>query len=256
MTGNTRLSVAGTTVIPPPGLLALASWCAVKITIKSGIVRGASGSQRWSGPKRSSWPQASRLLSPLTPLLFMGEEYGETSPFQYFVSHGDPDLVEAVRKGRTEEFSSFGWAEEVPDPQAESTFTTSRLNHSLKQREPHRTLLCFYKHLIRFRNDHALSQRENFTVQELGDNVLLLLFGLNPRSGQKHQSLAAVFHFGDAPRTAGLALPGTWQLHMESSDAAWLGPGASLPQMLRSSAANEITLQPWSFAVWKETMED
>ena len=196
------------------------------------------------------------LLSPLTPLLFMGEEYGETSPFQYFVSHGDPDLVEAVRKGRTEEFSSFGWAEEVPDPQAESTFATSRLNHSLKQREPHRTLLCFYKHLIRFRNDHALSQRENFTVQELGDNVLLLLFGLNPRSGQKHQSLAAVFHFGDAPRTAGLALPGTWQLHMESSDAAWLGPGASLPQMLRSSAANELTLQPWSFAVWKETMED
>ena len=139
------------------------------------------------------------LLSPLTPLLFMGEEYGEIAPFQYFVSHGDQDLVEAVRKGRTEEFSSFGWAEEVPDPQAESTFATSRLNHSLKERDPHRTLLCFYKHLIRFRTDHSLSQREDFTVQELGNNVLLLLFGPNPRSGQKHRSLAAVFHFGKHP---------------------------------------------------------
>jgi maltooligosyltrehalose trehalohydrolase len=197
------------------------------------------------------------LLSPLTPLLFMGEEYGEIAPFQYFVSHGDLDLVEAVRKGRLEEFSSFAWVEEVPDPQAESTFEASHLNHSLKQREPHRTLLRFYKHLLRFRNEHSLDQRKEFTVQELGDNALLLLFGADPRFGPKRQSIAAIFHFGDGHCTTNLALPGTtWQLHLESSDSAWLGPGASLPQALRPGTANRITLQPWSFAAWMETVEE
>lgn len=58
------------------------------------------------------------ILSPYIPLLFMGEEYGETSPFQYFVSHSDENLIESVRKGRKEEFSSFEWSEEIPDPQA------------------------------------------------------------------------------------------------------------------------------------------
>ena len=62
------------------------------------------------------------LLSPYIPLLFMGEEYGETAPFLYFVSHGDPALVEAVRRGRREEFARFTWKGEVPDPQAEETF--------------------------------------------------------------------------------------------------------------------------------------
>lgn len=191
------------------------------------------------------------LLSPLTPLLFMGEEYGETSPFQYFVSHGDQGLVDAVRKGRAEEFSSFGWAEELPDPQAESTFDVSHLNHSLKQQEPHRTMLRFYRRLIRFRKEHSLGQRNDCAVKEVGDRVLLLLFGASPLS------VAAIFHFGDAPGTIDLAPPGTiWHLQLESSDAAWLGPGASLPQTLRAGAANKITLQPWSFAVWTETQED
>src|SRR5579862_790268 len=72
------------------------------------------------------------LLSPFVPLLFMGEEYGETSPFQYFVSHGDKDLIEAVRRGRQEEFASFGWKTEVPDPQAESTFVNSKLHQQLR----------------------------------------------------------------------------------------------------------------------------
>ena len=69
------------------------------------------------------------LLSPYVPLLFMGEEYNEPAPFQYFVSHSDRDLVAAVRKGRHEEFESFGWAGEVPDPQAESTFERSRIHY-------------------------------------------------------------------------------------------------------------------------------
>src|SRR4029078_5219302 len=52
---------------------------------------------------------AATLLSPYVPLLFMGEEYGETAPFQYFVSHGDPTLIDAVRKGRREEVADLRW---------------------------------------------------------------------------------------------------------------------------------------------------
>ena len=64
----------------------------------------------------------------------MGEEYGETAPFQYFTSHGDPALVEAVRRGRREEFAAFGWQDAVPDPQDEQTFLRSHLDHSLEER--------------------------------------------------------------------------------------------------------------------------
>ena len=66
------------------------------------------------------------LLSPFVPLLFMGDEYGETAPFQYFVSHSDPSLIEAVRKGRREEFAAFKWKGEPPDPQDEGTFSNGR----------------------------------------------------------------------------------------------------------------------------------
>ena len=62
------------------------------------------------------------ILSPCIPLFFMGEEYGETAPFLYFVSHNDETLIDAVRKGRQREFASFSWKGEPPDPQSEETF--------------------------------------------------------------------------------------------------------------------------------------
>ena len=65
---------------------------------------------------------AAVILSPFLPLIFMGEEYGETAPFQYFVSHSDPHLIEAVRKGRMEEFESLPGSSQVPDPQSETAF--------------------------------------------------------------------------------------------------------------------------------------
>ncbi|MGC8495511.1 MAG: malto-oligosyltrehalose trehalohydrolase, partial [Syntrophobacteraceae bacterium] len=73
---------------------------------------------------------AAVLLSPYLPLLFMGEEYGEEAPFLYFVDHTDPELREAVRKGRREEFKEFMWEGEVPDPDRRETFLNSRLNWS------------------------------------------------------------------------------------------------------------------------------
>ena len=91
------------------------------------------------------------ILSPYIPLLFMGEEWGEQAPFQYFTSHSDAALIEAVRRGRAREFAAFRWQGEPPDPQDEATFLRCKLDHSLKQTEPHRTLWEFYQELIKLR---------------------------------------------------------------------------------------------------------
>ena len=86
------------------------------------------------------------LLSPGLPLLFMGEEYGETRPFLYFTDHGDPELIEAVRRGRKEEFSAFSWAGDLPDPQDPETFERSRLILA----DPANPLSHFQKRLLAF----------------------------------------------------------------------------------------------------------
>src|SRR5262249_7811501 len=88
------------------------------------------------------------LLSPHIPLLFMGEEYGETSPFLYFVSHLDSALIEAVRQGRRNEFSHFAWMGEVPDPQDEGTFSRSKLNPAIALEGRGATLQRLYRTLI------------------------------------------------------------------------------------------------------------
>ncbi len=87
---------------------------------------------------------AAVILSPFLPLLFMGEEYGETAPFYYFVSHGDPDLIESIRQGRAREFSDFGWDIDPLDPQAPETFHNSHLQAALAVQEPHQALWRYY----------------------------------------------------------------------------------------------------------------
>ncbi|CAA9393314.1 MAG: GH13_10 / GH13 / GH13_9 / GH13_36 / GH13_11 [uncultured Pseudonocardia sp.] len=95
------------------------------------------------------------LTSPFTPMLFMGEEWGARTPWQFFSHFPDAGLREAVRKGRTEEFAEHGWGDaDVPDPNAESTFTDSKLDWSEPEQEPHATLLALHRELIALRRAH------------------------------------------------------------------------------------------------------
>jgi maltooligosyltrehalose trehalohydrolase len=125
------------------------------------------------------------ILSPFIPMLFMGEEYGETAPFQYFTSHNDADLIEAVRKGRLEEFDDFDWHGEPPDPHDEGTFNRSKLT-----RQEHAELRNLYRELLRLRREipalrsldldavetHADDERRTLLVKR-GDTLLALNFG-------------------------------------------------------------------------------
>ncbi|MGO4760592.1 DUF3459 domain-containing protein, partial [Streptomyces sp. 2MCAF27] len=92
------------------------------------------------------------LCSPFTPMLFMGEEWGAGTPWQYFTDHQDPELAEAVRRGRRREFAAHGWAEEdVPDPQDPATRLRSCLDWTEPNREPHAELFDWHRRLIALR---------------------------------------------------------------------------------------------------------
>jgi maltooligosyltrehalose trehalohydrolase len=187
------------------------------------------------------------LLSPFVPLLFMGEEYGENAPFQYFTSHGDPALIEAVRRGRREEFSAFAWQGKVPDPQDELTYVGSKLNHHLRGQEPHRTLRLVYKELLRIRRDSLVDGQICLQVTEDKNSLALVLVG---SAGSK--SIAVVFHFGDSPGLCCLTLPkGIWSKKLDSSDSRWLGPGSSVPAQMEVEGSFQIELQAQSFVVFE-----
>ncbi|MDY6824488.1 MAG: malto-oligosyltrehalose trehalohydrolase [Thermodesulfobacteriota bacterium] len=103
-------------------------------------------------PERFKAGAAIMLLSPFIPMLFQAEEWAASSPFLYFTDHEDPELGEAVKKGRCDEFAAFGWdPEKIPDPQAGETFEQSVINWDEKDKEPHAGVLKWYKDLIALR---------------------------------------------------------------------------------------------------------
>ncbi len=188
------------------------------------------------------------LLSPFLPLLFMGQEYGEPAPFQYFVSHSDPDLIAAVRQGRSREFASFSWMGEVPDPQALGTFERSRLDHSLRDSGRHRTMLEFYRTLIRLRKTMPALRtlfKEPATVFVSEEGPVI---AMDRRAGG--QEALALFHFGAQPTTASItALPGDWHKVLDSSESGWMGPGSEIGEAIASSGRLSLPLSPHSVCV-------
>ncbi len=145
-------------------------------------------------------------LQPALPLYFQGEEWAAREPFLYFVSHSDPALAEAVRKGRREEFKAFSWAGEVPDPLAEETFAKSRIDRSRKDAGA----LRWHKALLKLRREHpALLDDSRAGVRASAQGKVLLL-----RRGPL--VLAASFD----PQPAEAKLPeGRWRALLDSGAA-------------------------------------
>ncbi|MGW6016226.1 malto-oligosyltrehalose trehalohydrolase [Streptomyces sp. NPDC055210] len=96
------------------------------------------------------------LTGPFTPMLFMGEEWAAGTPWQFFTDHTDPELADAVRRGRRREFGSHGWAEEdIPDPQDPATRERSCLDWSEPEKGVHARVLAWYRELIALRHAQA-----------------------------------------------------------------------------------------------------
>lgn len=96
------------------------------------------------------------MTAPGTPMLFMGEEWGASTPWQFFTSHPEPELAAATREGRKAEFARMGWDESlVPDPNDPATFERSKLDWSELDQPAHARLLSLYRALARLRREHA-----------------------------------------------------------------------------------------------------
>ena len=188
------------------------------------------------------------VLSPF----FMGEEYAETAPFLYFTSHSDPNLIEAVRRGRKEEFAAFSWQGEAPDPQAEATFLSSKLDRKRAEREPHRQLFDLYKELLRLRRSlPALRDlsKDRTKVEAFEQEKLLLV-----TRWSKGSHVFMAFNLGGSE--AGLTLPvpdGNWERLLDSSDHRWKGTGSRLPEKIASQGEVELTLPARSFCAFNRS---
>ena len=167
---------------------------------------------------------AAVILSPFIPMLFMGEEYGETAPFQYFTSHADPDLIESVRLGRHQEFDSFRWAGQPPDPHDEETFLRSKL-----RREELGDVRALYKELLRLRaSTPALRTLDLDAVEARADDEQRTLL-------VKRSDVVIAFNFSDARRA----------IELPSGDVAWT---AMLETGVRVNGST-LAMPPQSFAL-------
>ncbi|MFZ2492010.1 MAG: malto-oligosyltrehalose trehalohydrolase [Thermoanaerobaculia bacterium] len=185
-----------------------------------------------AGVEKARIAAAATVLAPFVPMLFMGEEYGETAPFQYFTSHGDPALIEAVRNGRREEFDGFAWQGEAPDPDDQATFERSRLQWGTAQEQA--SMRALYTELLRLRREHpALRKLDLDRVETHASDAQGLLF-VRRWGGDEHVLLA--FNFADAERRVDLPFArASWQPLMTS--------GVTI-------SGGEIALPPVSFGVF------
>jgi maltooligosyltrehalose trehalohydrolase len=187
------------------------------------------------------------MVAPYLPMLFMGEEYSEPNPFLYFVSHTDPELAEAVRKGRKEEFAAFHAEGEAPDPNLEETFTQSKLQWQLLQDPKHQLMLAYYRQLIVLRKQEAALRelnRKQVDVHVNKDANTLILH----RSHQD-ESIVCLMNFSQQEQP--VRMPSTasrWQKLLASNDVQW-GGKTDAASMLNEN--EPIQLQPESIIIYK-----
>ncbi len=192
---------------------------------------------------------ATVILSPFIPLIFMGEEYGETAPFPFFISHSDADLVESVRRGRREEFAAFQWQGAILDPQDEATFLQAKLHHEARRSDRHRVLYDFYRELFRLRKavpPLADLNKDSMNVRGYDNEQVLFVHRWN-EVGQ----VILVESFGDADKSITLPIPsGSWRKILDSTDEKWAGSGSSVPEELQPAGAFTLSLPPRSVVVF------
>jgi maltooligosyltrehalose trehalohydrolase len=169
------------------------------------------------------------LTSPYTPMLFMGEEWGASTPWQFFTSFDDPELGEAVRNGRRGEFAEHGWdSEDVPDPQDPATRDRSVLDWAEPARKDHAWLLDLYRRLIALRR-----ARPELTDPRL--DLLDVTYDEDERWIVLHRgSLRVVANLGTSPRR--VTLDGQITEVLLASADTWV-------------EGDEVALDPESFAV-------
>jgi len=189
------------------------------------------------------------FCAPFLPMVFMGEEWAESNPFQFFISHSDEALIEAVRKGRKAEFAAFHNEGETPDPQSEDTFNRSKLDWTKTTAGKHNVMLSYYKKLIQIRKQnpalHTLN-RANSQAEAIADKKVLIL----KRHAQDQQVVVAL-NFSTAQQSIALAdFTGNLQLLLDSAATEFAGQNQNT-----ILADGHITISPESILIFSKINE-
>ncbi|MCX7594943.1 MAG: malto-oligosyltrehalose trehalohydrolase, partial [Fischerella sp.] len=196
---------------------------------------------------------AAVLLSPYVPLLFMGEEYGETAPFLYFVSHSDPDLIKGVREGRKAEFAAFFEisGQQAPDPQAVETMERSRLNWEKRHEGKNRMLWLFYQKLLQLRREiPALANldRNNLEASVVEPEKVLQL-----QRWCENSQILCWLNFSQEVVEMKANIPiGNWKKLLDSADPTWGGAGSQLPETLTTQSQPTLVLNAESVVIYSQ----
>ncbi len=192
------------------------------------------------------------MTSPYIPLLFMGEEYAESAPFLYFISHGDPDLVEAVRIGRRREFDFFLHGNDPPDPQSAETFESSKPDRTRIAGIKNAAMLNYYKKLIKIRkNTPSINKlfKKNISVETNENNKLLILIRI-----YRNSKICAVMNFSNTNISAVIGEDDILFIKIiDSADIRWSGPGSTAPDLINSRQSIDLT--PYNFIIYSERDE-
>jgi maltooligosyltrehalose trehalohydrolase len=191
------------------------------------------------GPDRQRLAAALILLSPYVPLLFMGEEYGETAPFLYFIDHADPALIESVRVGRQRELTALGQLEAQADPQKEETFQCSRLDWERRDGDAGSLLLALYRDLLALRREEPAFKPGACDLDVQGTAEWLTVLRVLPLEHDIYDAVRlrravfCAFNLSDQTmnvpvRAAGI---GAMTLRFSTDAAGYGGAGAAIPDI-------------------------
>ncbi len=194
---------------------------------------------------------AALMLSPYVPLLFMGEEYGEDTPFYFFVSHHDKNAVKAVQEGRRKEFEKFGMKEDehFPDPAADDTFQNCIPQWNKRKEGKYKILLEWNKLLIQLRRTNSILHnfnKSNIKAFPLGEEGLII----HRQSDDGREHLYCCLNLSDRELTYQLP-PYTkqWKKLLDSKEEQWMWDEKAAPHP-DNIGTEKLHLQPVSVVIY------
>lgn len=192
---------------------------------------------------------AAYILSPYLPMLFMGEEYGETHPFLYFVDHSDEQLINAIREGRKKDFDRGYSDDKWHNPQDPETMRISVLSHDLSVNPIRVALYNYYKKLLRLRKELPVLRKseedEHLQIDKI--NNLLTIKKISGESG-----FLLILNFADQDTRCHLNTNGKWSLVLDSASSEFLGQRIEpAPQYIENDENLEIPVRAQSAIVYK-----
>jgi maltooligosyltrehalose trehalohydrolase len=202
-------------------------------------------------PQQQKLAAVLTLCSPFLPLLFMGEEYGETAPFLFFTSFEDTDLVAAVREGRKKELGAHYSESDFTDPQAQSTLERCKLDWSKPSLPPHSETLRLCRDLIALRKQYSCLGNCRKDLTEIWFDEQSKFFVMK-RTDPSGSAALLVCNFSNNPQNIPVtAEPQGWRLALWTGDAAYgSNSGARPAEMLTAGANSDVRLSAFEAAIY------